>query len=68
MNGTVVALLVKIGERVKKGQQLIIVEAMKMEHSIKAPYDGIVAECFFKQGDLVSGGVALVDITASDEQ
>jgi 3-methylcrotonyl-CoA carboxylase alpha subunit len=68
MNGTVVALLVKIGDKVKKGQQLIIVEAMKMEHSIKAPYDGIVAECFFKQGDLVSGGVALVDIAANDEQ
>jgi 3-methylcrotonyl-CoA carboxylase alpha subunit len=66
MNGTVVALLVKVGDKVKKGQQLIIVEAMKMEHSIKAPYDGIVAECFFKQGDLVSGGVALVDITAND--
>lgn len=68
MNGTVVALLVNIGDKVKKGQQLIIVEAMKMEHSIKAPYDGIIAECFFKQGDLVSGGVALVDITANNEQ
>jgi 3-methylcrotonyl-CoA carboxylase alpha subunit len=67
MNGTVVALLVKTGDKIKKGQQLIIVEAMKMEHSIKAPYDGTVAECFFKQGDLVSGGVALIDITADDE-
>jgi len=67
MNGTVVALLVKTGDKVKKGQQVIIVEAMKMEHSIKAPYDGILAECFFKQGDLVSGGVALIDITANDK-
>ena len=66
MNGTVVALLVKTGDKVEKGQQLIIVEAMKMEHSIKAPYDGVVAECFFKTGDLVSGGVALIDITAND--
>lgn len=68
MNGTVVALLVKAGDKVTKGQQLIIVEAMKMEHSIKAPYDGTVAECFFKSGDLVSGGVALIDITKSDAE
>ncbi|WP_412973051.1 acetyl/propionyl/methylcrotonyl-CoA carboxylase subunit alpha [Glaciecola sp. MF2-115] len=68
MNGTVVALLVKAGEKVKKGQQLIIVEAMKMEHSIKAPYDGIVAECYFSTGDLVSGGVALIDITADESE
>jgi len=68
MNGTVVALLVKAGDKVIKGQQLIIVEAMKMEHSIKAPYDGTVAECFFNSGDLVSGGVALIDITKSDEE
>ncbi|MFT5278137.1 MAG: 3-methylcrotonyl-CoA carboxylase alpha subunit [Glaciecola sp.] len=66
MNGTVVALLVKVGDAVKKGQQVIIVEAMKMEHSIKAPYDGVVAECFFNTGDLVSGGVALIDITAAE--
>lgn len=64
MNGTVVALLVKAGDKVEKGQALIIVEAMKMEHSIKAPYAGTVAECFFATGDLVSGGVALIDITA----
>lgn len=68
MNGTVVALLVKAGDKVTKGQQLIIVEAMKMEHSIKAPYDGTVAECFFNTGDLVSGGVALIDITKSDAE
>jgi len=68
MNGTVVALLVKAGDKVEKGQPLIIVEAMKMEHSIKAPYAGIVAECFFNKGDLVSGGVPLIDITASAPQ
>jgi 3-methylcrotonyl-CoA carboxylase alpha subunit len=59
-------LLVKTGDKVIKGQQLIIVEAMKMEHSIKAPYDGKVAACFFNAGDLVSGGVPLIDITAND--
>ena len=68
MNGTVVALLVKAGDKVKKGQQVIIVEAMKMEHSIKAPYDGVVAECFFNTGDLVSGGMSLIDITASETE
>ncbi len=68
MNGTVVALLVKAGDKVVKGQQLIIVEAMKMEHSIKAPYDGTVAECFFDTGDLVSGGVPLIDITENNTE
>jgi 3-methylcrotonyl-CoA carboxylase alpha subunit len=68
MNGTVVALLVKAGDKVVKGQQLIIVEAMKMEHSIKAPYDGTIAECFFDTGDLVSGGVPLIDITENNTE
>lgn len=68
MNGTVVALLVSAGDKVKKGQELIIVEAMKMEHNIKAPYDGVITECFFNAGDLVSGGVALIDITANESQ
>jgi 3-methylcrotonyl-CoA carboxylase alpha subunit len=64
MNGTVVDLLVSEGEKVEKGKVLIIVEAMKMEHAIKAPYAGVVKECYFATGDLVNGGVALLDIEA----
>ena len=37
---------------------------MKMEHAIKAPFAGVVKECYFATGDLVSGGVALLDIDA----
>jgi 3-methylcrotonyl-CoA carboxylase alpha subunit len=39
-----------------------------MEHSIKAPYDGTIAECFFDTGDLVSGGVPLIDITENNTE
>jgi 3-methylcrotonyl-CoA carboxylase alpha subunit len=60
MNGTIVSLLVKTGEAVSKDQPLVIMEAMKMEHSIKAPCDGIVSEFYFSPGDLVDGGSTLL--------
>jgi geranyl-CoA carboxylase alpha subunit len=51
MNGAVAAVLVKPGDRVKRGDTLAIVEAMKMEHSLKAPRDGVVARVGAKAGD-----------------
>ena len=47
---------VKAGDAVKKGQTLIILEAMKMEHSMKSPIEGIVEEVLYDVGDLVSEG------------
>ena len=47
MPGSVVQVLVSAGERVDKGQVLMIIEAMKMEHSIAAPAAGIVAQVLF---------------------
>jgi 3-methylcrotonyl-CoA carboxylase alpha subunit len=44
MHGKVLALLVEQGERVRRGQRLAIIEAMKMEHTLTAPIDGTVAE------------------------
>ncbi len=64
MNGSVVAVLVEKGQQVSEGETLVIMEAMKMEHSISAPYDGVVGEVFFAQGDLVNEGVELVDLDA----
>jgi 3-methylcrotonyl-CoA carboxylase alpha subunit len=60
MNGVVVDLLVGTGAEVKKGQPVIIMEAMKMEQTLFAPADGRVAEFYFKAGEQVKGGEELV--------
>ncbi len=60
MNGTVVTLLAKAGDTVKKDAPLMVMEAMKMEHTIRAPTDGAVVEFYFQVGDLISGGAELL--------
>jgi 3-methylcrotonyl-CoA carboxylase alpha subunit len=50
------------GAAVKKGQKLVTLEAMKMEHSLVAPFDGIVAELHATDGGQVSDGMLLVRI------
>ena len=67
MNGTMVSVLVKPGETVSKDQPLVIMEAMKMEHTIKAPNDGKVNEIFFQSGDMVDGGAELLSFSEHDE-
>lgn len=67
MNGTVVTLLVEKDKPVSKGETLMVMEAMKMEHAIIAPADGTVAEFFFSEGDLVDGGAELLAFNASEE-
>jgi 3-methylcrotonyl-CoA carboxylase alpha subunit len=64
MNGTVVAILVEPAQQVEKGQTLMVMEAMKMEHSLKAPAAGCVSEFYFKAGELVDGGVELLAFQA----
>lgn len=54
MHGKVLAVLVSAGDRVKKGQRLGVIEAMKMEHAIVAPIDGEVAEFAVSVGDQVA--------------
>ncbi|MDP5129876.1 MAG: acetyl/propionyl/methylcrotonyl-CoA carboxylase subunit alpha [Paraglaciecola sp.] len=60
MNGTVVAILVDTNERVEPGQTLLVMEAMKMEHAIKAKTAGRVSEFYFNVGELVDGGAELL--------
>lgn len=60
MNGTVVAILVEPEEYVVSGQSLIVIEAMKMEHAIKASTSGKVTEFYYKVGELVDGGKELL--------
>lgn len=65
MPGKVIALLVAEGAAVTKGQPVIVLEAMKMEHTLKAPSDGIVTHLRYAVGDQVSEGVELVGFEAA---
>ncbi len=67
MNGTVVELTVEPEKKVKKGAVILIMEAMKMEHTIRAPADGVVSEFYFGEGDLVDGGAQLLAFNADEE-
>jgi 3-methylcrotonyl-CoA carboxylase alpha subunit len=60
MPGRVVQLLVAAGDTVSRGQALIVIEAMKMEHTIAAPRDGTVATVRYAVGDLVEEGAELI--------
>jgi 3-methylcrotonyl-CoA carboxylase alpha subunit len=60
--GTIVALHVAAGERVARGAPLITVEAMKMEHTLTAPYDGVVSRVAFGMADRVQAGAILVEL------
>ncbi|MDB5855421.1 MAG: acetyl/propionyl/methylcrotonyl-CoA carboxylase subunit alpha [Herminiimonas sp.] len=60
MPGKIVAVLVRKGQSVKKGDALLIMEAMKMEHTIAAPGDGLVDEVMFVVGDQVAEGAQLL--------
>jgi len=61
MPGTVVQVLVEAGATVTAGQPLVVVEAMKMEHTIKAPADGTVAAVHYRVGDSVAEGADLLE-------
>ncbi|SET89772.1 acetyl-CoA carboxylase biotin carboxylase subunit [Thalassotalea agarivorans] len=60
MNGTVVKVLVAEGDTVEKDAPLMVMEAMKMEHTVKAPKAGKVTNVYFKDGDMVDGGAVLL--------
>ena len=61
MPGRIVALLAGIGTKLARGTPLLVLEAMKMEHTLQAPADGIVRGFLVREGELVAEGVALVD-------
>ncbi|MBP8146264.1 MAG: biotin/lipoyl-binding protein, partial [Inhella sp.] len=60
MPGKLVALHVKAGDSVTAGQLLAVMEAMKMEHAIQCPRDGVVAECLYAVGDQLGDGAELL--------
>ena len=63
MPGKIIAVLVRNGQTVPKGTPLVTMEAMKMEHTIVAPEDGLVDEIFFNVGDQVAEGALLLRLT-----
>jgi len=60
MPGKVVAVLARSGQQVKQGEALVIMEAMKMEHTIAAPHDGVIDEILYAVGDQVADGAPLL--------
>ena len=68
MPGKLIAVAVKQGDTVTKGQKLVTLEAMKMEHSLTTPFDGIVAELNATEGAQVSEGALLARIEKGEEE
>ena len=64
MPGKVIDLKVKVGSKIKKGDTLVILEAMKMEHTVKAIEDGVIDELFISNHDQVENGALLMVIKA----
>jgi 3-methylcrotonyl-CoA carboxylase alpha subunit len=62
--GVVIRVAVKPGDRVKAGDTLVIVEAMKMEHAIRAPHDGVVRVVKYQAGERVPEGATLIELDA----
>ena len=62
MPGKIFKVLKEAGSAVKKGEVILILEAMKMEHSIRSDKDGKVKKVFFQVGELVQGGVVLAEV------
>ena len=62
MAGTIVKVQVRDGEQVEQRQVLVILTAMKMEHTIAAPYAGQVRHVHYREGDVVKGGAVIVEM------
>lgn len=68
MNGRIVSVNVEAGNTVKAGDTLLVMEAMKMEHRIRAHHDGLVAAIAVAAGDLVSEGQTLAEIGKTETE
>ncbi len=67
LNGTVVEVLVKDGDHVKKGDSLIVTEAMKMETTIKASFDGTVEKIYASEGTVMDSQDLLIQLKADEK-
>ena len=62
MPGTVIKVVVEKGEKVQKGDHLIITEAMKMETTVQAPYTGIIKDIHVSNGEAILTGDLLIEM------
>ena len=62
MSGSVLQVLVKKGDHVKKGDVLMITEAMKMETAIEARFDGVVDHLYVQPGETIQSGDLLIEL------
>lgn len=60
--GTIFSVSVKKGAKVKEGQELLILEAMKMKNVLRAPFNGIVKDVYVKKGEMVPKNFLLVEL------
>ncbi len=67
MPGKILKILVEKNQKVEQKQNLVIVEAMKMEHNIRSPRSGIIKNINFKEGDLVDTGQEILEIEFDSE-
>jgi acetyl/propionyl-CoA carboxylase alpha subunit len=65
MPGRVRRVVVTPGAAVRKGDVLLVLEAMKMEHAIRAPHDGVLERLYVAEGDLVEAGFELAELSES---
>jgi biotin carboxyl carrier protein len=67
MPGKIVATPAKPGDTVTKGQPVVVLEAMKMEHALVAPFDGVVGEIGVAVGDQVAADTVLAVVVADGQ-
>jgi 3-methylcrotonyl-CoA carboxylase alpha subunit len=67
MPGKVIRVQVAAGQTVARGAPLLVLEAMKMEHTIRAPSEGRISAVHYGEGDLVDEGAELVDFERPGE-
>lgn len=67
MPGKIIKVNVVVGQTVKKGDAVVVMEAMKMEHTLKAPKDGKIVSIAHQEGDLIDGGVPVVELGDPDD-
>ncbi len=68
MDGGIIDVLVQEGDKVEKGQTLVILEAMKMEHAMKADMDGVVKAIMVAKGDQVKGRQLLLEVEGNEQE
>jgi biotin carboxyl carrier protein len=66
ISGTIVSIKVKQKDKVKKGDVIMIIEAMKMEYLIRAPYNGVISKINYKEKDQIEIGEITAEITVEE--